>query len=287
VETIAPPQGVNGLPAKPGCDWRQPARSKHCRLMGLPQRRHSFRIRAPPSEDGVAAFHDLDILVPGNAHKAGTTVQLIGMLDSPYVRRVAISLQLLGLHFEHRSISVFRTFEQFRQINPVVKAPSLVCDDGEVLMDSTLIIEFAEALVSGRRSLMPNSLAERQHALRQIGLALAACEKSVSIVYERNLRPPEKLHEPWVSRVTGQLLSAYQLLETELSSRPPVVTSAAINQAGVSIAVAWHFTQQMIPDVVAASKFPILQAFSATAERLPEFLAAPHGDGTYRDSGPV
>ena len=32
------------------------------------------------------------------------------MLDSPYVRRVAVSLQLLGVQFEHRSLSVFRTF---------------------------------------------------------------------------------------------------------------------------------------------------------------------------------
>jgi glutathione S-transferase len=210
-------------------------------------------------------------------------VQLIGMLDSPYVRRVAICLQLLGLRFEHRSLSVFRTFDQFREINPVVKAPSLVCDDGEVLMDSTLIIEFAEALAGGRRSLMPDSLAERQRALRQIGLALAACEKSVSILYERNLRPPEKFHAPWVSRITGQLLSAYELLETDLSSRPPAVAGAAIDQAGVTIAVAWQFTQQTIPDVVAAAKFPTLQAFSTRAEQLPEFLAAPHGDGTYRD----
>jgi glutathione S-transferase len=51
-------------------------------------------------------------------------MQLIGMLDSPYVRRVAISLQLLGLRFEHQSVSVFSTFEKFRSINPVVKAPS-------------------------------------------------------------------------------------------------------------------------------------------------------------------
>jgi hypothetical protein len=64
---------------------------------------------------------------------------------------------------------------------------------------------------------------------------------------------------------------------------PGKASSAAINQAGVSIAVAWYFTQQTTPDVVAAAKFPILQAFSATAERLPEFLAAPYGDGTYRD----
>jgi glutathione S-transferase len=209
-------------------------------------------------------------------------VQLIGMLDSPYVRRVAISLQLLGLRFEHRPLSVFRTFEQFRQINPVVKAPSLVCDDGELLMDSTLIIDYAEFIAGGRRSLMPKALAERQRALRQVGLALAACEKSVALVYERNLRPPEKQHEPWAGRVTGQLLAAYQLLETELAGRPCGFASAAIDQAGVSMAVAWNFTQRMLPDVVAAADVPALRAFSQSAEKLPEFCAAAHGDGTYR-----
>jgi glutathione S-transferase len=207
------------------------------------------------------------------------------MLDSPYVRRVAISLQLLGLRFEHRSISVFSTFEQFREINPVVKAPSLICDDGEALMDSTLIIEYAEAMAAGRKSLMPSLLYERQHTLREIGLALAACEKSVQIVYERNLRPAEKLHEPWVSRVTGQLLAAYQILETDLIARPLSVTSAAINQAGVSVAIAWHFTQQMLPEVVPAGNYPVLREFSAKAEALPEFIAAPHGAGTYRHAG--
>ena len=212
-------------------------------------------------------------------------MQLIGMLDSPYVRRVAISLQLLGLRFEHRSISVFSTFEQFRKINPVVKAPSFICDDGEVLMDSTLVIEYAEALALGRRSLMPNSLYERQHTLREIGLALAACEKSIQIVYERNLRPAEKLHEPWISRVTGQLLAAYRILEDDLIARPLAVTSGAINQAGVSAAVAWHFTQQMLPEVVSAANYPALSAFSAKAEALQEFIAAPHGAGTYRDTG--
>lgn len=68
-------------------------------------------------------------------------MRLIGMFDSPYVRRVAISLQLLDLRFEHQPLSVFRTFDQFQLVNPVVKAPTLICDDGEVLMDSTLIME--------------------------------------------------------------------------------------------------------------------------------------------------
>jgi len=209
-------------------------------------------------------------------------MQLIGMLDSPYVRRVAISLQLLGLPFEHQSISVFGGFTQFQQINPIVKAPSLICDDGTVLMDSTLILEYAEALAGSRKSLMPGAIAERQFALRIIGLALAACEKSVQIVYEHNLRPAEKLHAPWVSRVTGQLFAAYDALESELSRRPLAANSQAIDQAGVSTAVAWHFTQQMLADVVDAADYPTLKAYSEQAELLPEFRAAPHGAGTYR-----
>ena len=69
---------------------------------------------------------------------------LVGMLDSPYVRRVAISMKLMQIAFEHQPLSVFRTFDQFRAINPVVKAPTLVCDDGAVLMDSTLILDYLE-----------------------------------------------------------------------------------------------------------------------------------------------
>lgn len=214
----------------------------------------------------------------------GEDMKLVGMLDSPYVRRVAISIQLLGLRFEHQSLSVFRTFSEFQKINPVVKAPTLVCDDGEVLMDSTLILQYAEALAHPR-TLMPSDLRELQRDLRLIGLALAATEKSVQIVYERELRPPEKLHAPWVERIAGQLLSAYGELESELARKPVALTKTATCQAGVTVGVAWHFTQQMIPDVVAAGNFPLLVAFSAAAEALPAFKAAPHGDATYRSGG--
>jgi len=199
-------------------------------------------------------------------------MQLIGMLDSPYVRRVAISLRLLGLPFEHRSISVFRTFEQFSAINPVVKAPSLVCDDGEVLMDSSLILDHVEALAAPR-TLMPVGVGARQHALRLIGLALAACEKSVQLVYE-DMRPPEKRHAPWTERVRGQLLAAYGELERELRARP-LAGGDRIDQAGVTTAVAWQFTNMLLPGVVDVAAHPVVHGFSEEAERLPAFVATP------------
>ena len=96
------------------------------------------------------------------------------------------------------------------------------------------------------------------------------------------MRPPEKRHEPWVGRVTGQLLAAYRALEDEFERRRPEVRSDAVRQADVTVAVAWTFTQRMLSAVVPAAAHPRLVAFSAAAEELPEFIAAPHGDGTVR-----
>ena len=72
-------------------------------------------------------------------------MQLIGMLDSPYVRRVAVSLKVLGLPFDLDQVSVFRHFDKFAALNPVVKAPTLITDDGVVLMDSSLILDLRRA----------------------------------------------------------------------------------------------------------------------------------------------
>jgi glutathione S-transferase len=201
-------------------------------------------------------------------------MKLIGMLDSPYVRRVAISAKCLGIPLEHESVSVFRTFKQFQQINPVVKAPTLVLDDGEVLMDSTLIIDYLEALAAPGKSLIPNDLEQRLRSLRLTGLALAACEKSVQLYYERNLRPAEIQYAPWVERVEGQLAAAYSALERELEKQP-LKTDGSIAQDGITLAVAWSFTNLVVPDQVEVAQFPRISAFTAYAEGLEVFVGTP------------
>jgi glutathione S-transferase len=197
----------------------------------------------------------------------GCDMQLIGMLDSPYVRRVAVSLKVLGVPFDLDQVSVFRQFDKFFSLNPVVKAPSLITDDGVVLMESSLILEHIAHVAP--RSLMPAARPEHEIALRQIGLALAACEKTVSIIYERNLRPEEKQHQPWLDRVRGQLLSAYGALEQEAS--PDWFTGEALMQPQITCAVAWRFTQHNVPELVVAADFPKLSVLSARAENLPAF----------------
>ncbi|MFG0409624.1 glutathione S-transferase [Pseudomonas sp. NY5710] len=200
-------------------------------------------------------------------------MKLIGMLDSPYVRRVAISLDLLGIEFEHDPLSVFSTFEAFSRVNPVVKAPTLLLDDGCVLMDSTLIIDYFESLSTPQSKLLPSQPQALASALSRVGLALAACEKTVQIVYEHKLRPAEKVHQPWVERVTRQLLAAC----TELDKQWAAQASHGLrpDQAGVTSAVAWSFMQSMLPDVVKASDFPALNAHAARLEQTDLFKRYP------------
>lgn len=199
-------------------------------------------------------------------------MRLIGMLDSPYVRRTAISLEALGVRFTHEAVSVFSTFEQFKAINPVVKAPTLVCDDGEAIMDSSLIVQFIES--THTKSLWSGDPHARQHEFRAVSLALAACDKSVQIVYERNLRPKEAQYEPWIERVTGQLLAAYAGLEEQVRTRHAIF-SGTLNQASITSAVAWQFTQSMLAAIVPAAKHPGLAEISRRLEETHEFRKYP------------
>lgn len=204
-----------------------------------------------------------------------TDMRLIGMLDSPYVRRVAISMRFLRLPFVHEPVSVFRHFDRFASSNPVVKAPTLVTDDETVLMESSLILEYLERLVPEEFHLTPSRNADHGRSQRIIGLALAACEKTVQIAYEYELRPQEKQHQPWLDRVGGQLSAAYRLLEAEVRrADTDWLLGPRPLQADITAAVAWHFTGEMMREVVRPEDHQALAKLSARAEALPEFLAA-------------
>ena len=89
---------------------------------------------------------------------------------------------------------------------------------------------------------------------------MAACRKTIP---------------PWLDRIEGQLCAAYAVLETELVRIPLIADSNTMTQAGITVAVAWQFTQSTVAKVVPASKHPAIQAFADSAERLPEFIAFP------------
>ena len=76
---------------------------------------------------------------------------LIGQYDSPFVRRVAIALTLYAMPFEHRSWSVFRDADRIAEYNPLRRVPTLVMPDGQVLVESTAILDSLDDLADDER----------------------------------------------------------------------------------------------------------------------------------------
>ncbi len=204
-------------------------------------------------------------------------MQLIGMLDSPYVRRVAVALIAANVPFEHRPISLFRHIDAFSAINPLLKAPTFVADDGTVLIDSTLILDYLAGLYPALAALTPREPGDRGRALRLTGVALVAMEKAVQRHYERALRPEDKRHQPWVDRVMGQLHQGLGALDSELPETGWIAGDLGL--ADIAAACAYGFAAGVGGDVVDLGAYRNLGAFSARAEALPAFRAAPAEDG--------
>jgi glutathione S-transferase len=200
---------------------------------------------------------------------------LIGMFDSPFVRRVAVSLKRLGIGFEHANWSVGRDFDSIRAYNPLGRVPTLVLDGGEALIESSAILDHIDELAGPARALLPRSGPERRAALRLMAIAVGAAEKCVAQVYEDAFRPPEKRHAPWVERCRNQMLGAAAEMERACvaSGAADWLVGGRCTQADITATCAFTFmsdTQRLAAD---PAQFPAWRAHAARCEALPEFRA--------------
>src|SRR5438067_8784017 len=102
---------------------------------------------------------------------------LIGRYRSPFTRRVAVSMRLFGLDYEHRPLTVWTHLDDVRRTNPVGRVPALILDSGETLFDSHAILDYLDELAGPRRALVPASEPERHRVLRIVACAMGALEK--------------------------------------------------------------------------------------------------------------
>lgn len=146
-------------------------------------------------------------------------MRLIGQFDSPFVRRVAVSLDHLGISFAHEPWSVGAQQQEIRRFNPLGRVPVLVLDDGNALVESSSILDYLDDRVGPERALLPAHGEDRWRAQKLVALAIGAVEKALQIAGERVYRPAEKRHAPYLERCTEQLRGALDALEGECATR--------------------------------------------------------------------
>lgn len=203
-----------------------------------------------------------------------TEAILIGMFDSPFVRRVAVSMKLLWVPFEHRNWSIGKDFELIRQFNPLGRVPILVQPDGETLFESSAILDYLDERVGPERALLPRSGEARQSALRIIAAAIGAAEKGVSQVYETVFRPPEKRHRPWVERCQSQMHAALAHLDRACQTRDSEwLIGSGISQADITATCVYTFLSDALGLNADGVAYPNLSAIAARCEARHEFRA--------------
>lgn len=195
---------------------------------------------------------------------------LIGQYDSPFVRRVGIALTLYDMTFEHRPWSIFADADKIRPYNPLTRAPTFVLDDGTVLIESHLILDYLDSLVPENRALFPRREPARHRALKVAALATGMADKGVSLFYEMRLH---KAASPvWVERCRGQILGVLAELEADRAAR---VTDYwfgdRIGHADIAVAVALRFLNEAHPGLARMENYRALRDHAARLEALPVF----------------
>ncbi len=202
---------------------------------------------------------------------------LIGQLDSPFARRVAVTMHHYGMPFERKALSVFANQADVRGINPLGRVPALVLDSGETLVDSTMILDHLDETAGPGRALTPAKGPDRRRVLLIVAVALGVAEKVVALNVETKRRAPGTTDPRIVQRFSEQSASALRWLEAQTPD--PWFLGSAMTQADVTAAAMLTHLVNRQGHLFEAAAYPRLTALRERAEALPPFQAAPFIDG--------
>ncbi|MES2603202.1 MAG: glutathione S-transferase family protein [Pseudomonadota bacterium] len=197
-------------------------------------------------------------------------MNLIGQYDSPFVRRVALALRFYGIPFEHSPWSTFGDAEKIAIYNPLMRVPTLVLDDGEVLVESTAMLDYLDELAGPSRALIPDCGHVRREVLYICGLATGLADKGVSLLYERVLRSERSSR--WIERCRTQIAGVFDRLEEDRAQhKTQFWFGDQITHADIAAACVIRFTREAHEGLFDDNRYAALARHAETCEALQPF----------------
>jgi len=202
-------------------------------------------------------------------------MQLLGGFLSPYVRRTAVSLNVMGLPYEAVKVPVWDDPEAVKKHNPLVRIPTVVLDDGEVLVESYAILDALDEMVGGKR-LTPASGDARRKVMKVTAVGAGAIDKTIWAVYEERFHNKEHVSRSWVEHNENQAVGGFEWLDTlaEEAGDGCWLCGPNLTQADITAAVGFSFAKFARPKLDLAGKFPALEAHNAHCEAMEAFQNA-------------
>jgi glutathione S-transferase len=208
---------------------------------------------------------------------------LVGQYDSPFVRRIAVTMNLYAMPFDRRILSVFTDFAAMLAINPLGKVPVLQLDNDERLFDSRAILDYLDGLVPPARCLLPPDEPHRRQVRRIEAVALGLAEKLYERGFEFARRDPAKRDAAVVQRIERQIASALTWLEALQPN--PWLYGDRITRADVTAAIAVTYMRQKWPALLTLVHHDTLAAHCTHCESLGGFVQAAYSATEAQRSG--
>lgn len=196
---------------------------------------------------------------------------LIGRDLSPFVRRTAIILETLGLEFERRKLAAIEDAEELAEFTPLGRVPVLVLDDGEKIVDSAVIIDYALEVADPHFHFLPSNGAIRRRILYLSAIATGVMEKGVAVSYERYQRPKNKQYAPWLDRLLNQMRRGMANLEAAASD-VQWMQGDRLSLADINAVVLYDFVQLIEPELTLDAAPCALPVLSGRLNRTSAFI---------------
>jgi glutathione S-transferase len=197
-------------------------------------------------------------------------MKLLIAKPSPFARKVRIALLEKGLAFETLVDLPWNPGAKAAGLNPLGKVPALELDDGRVLYDSKVIVEYLETL--GREPALLPGDPQARVAHRQLeALADGVCDAVVLIVLER-ARPAGLQSADWIARQKAKVEAGFAEAARRLGQRGYFV-GEAMGLADVAVGCMLAYTELRLPELDWRARYANLDAFSRRMEARASFSA--------------
>jgi glutathione S-transferase len=152
---------------------------------------------------------------------------------SPFARKVRIAAIELGLidkiEFVPTTVVPAQANDGYSKITPLKKLPVLILDDGSVILDSYVIVEYLDELAGGGK-LIPASGPDRWKVKSDHSLLQGMLDSMLLCRYERMVRPQELHWKGWADDHWNRAWTGMARFngEPEVLSRPLDIAQIAL-----------------------------------------------------------
>jgi glutathione S-transferase len=152
---------------------------------------------------------------------------------SPFARKVRIAAIELGLidkiELVNTVVAPTQPNDEYMQITPLKKLPVLILDNGDVILDSYVIIEYLDELAGGNK-LIPASGPRRWKVKTDHSLLQGMLDSMLLCRYEKMVRPQGSQWQAWYDDHWNRAWSGMARFDkqTDVLSRPLDIVQIAL-----------------------------------------------------------